>query len=153
MGDSDITLRCRLNYILCVNGPNLILSHKKESETIPISKIQSITLKEPGFLSDGTITLRTAQASTVDVNIGFGVALAAGAEKTFSFESDELWAAKRIRDYITSYEERQSAPVSEPMTGKIVSVADEIRSLKGLLDDGFLTQEEFDAKKKQLLGL
>ena len=31
-------------------------------------------------------------------------------------------------------------------------VADEIRELKDLLDDGILTQEEFDAKKKQLLG-
>jgi hypothetical protein len=34
-----------------------------------------------------------------------------------------------------------------------VGVADEIRQLKSLLDDGILTQDEFDAKKKQLLGL
>ena len=33
------------------------------------------------------------------------------------------------------------------------SNADEIRKYKGLLDDGIITQEEFDAKKKQLLGL
>lgn len=33
------------------------------------------------------------------------------------------------------------------------SVADEIRKFKGLLDDGIITQEEFDAKKKQLLGI
>ena len=33
------------------------------------------------------------------------------------------------------------------------SAADEIRKFKGLLDDGIITQEEFDAKKKQLLGL
>lgn len=32
-------------------------------------------------------------------------------------------------------------------------VADEIRELKDLLDDGILSQEEFDAKKKQLLGI
>ena len=31
--------------------------------------------------------------------------------------------------------------------------ADELRALKGLLDDGILTQEEFDLKKKQILGL
>ncbi|WP_051998291.1 SHOCT domain-containing protein [Loigolactobacillus coryniformis] len=30
---------------------------------------------------------------------------------------------------------------------------DQIRKLKSLLDDGIITQEEFDAKKKQLLGL
>ena len=32
-------------------------------------------------------------------------------------------------------------------------VADKIRELKDLLDDGILTQDEFDAKKKQLLGI
>lgn len=31
--------------------------------------------------------------------------------------------------------------------------ADDIRKFKGLLDSGVITQEEFDAKKKQLLGL
>lgn len=30
---------------------------------------------------------------------------------------------------------------------------DELRNLKSLLDDGIITQEDFDAKKKQLLGL
>lgn len=34
-----------------------------------------------------------------------------------------------------------------------VSVADEILKFKSLLDAGALTQEEYDAKKKQLLGL
>ena len=34
-----------------------------------------------------------------------------------------------------------------------VSAADEIKKFKGLLDEGIITQEEFDAKKKELLGL
>ena len=34
-----------------------------------------------------------------------------------------------------------------------ISSADEIAKFKKLLDDGTITQEEFDAKKKQLLGL
>lgn len=33
------------------------------------------------------------------------------------------------------------------------SAAEEIRKYKGLADDGIITQEEFEAKKKQLLGL
>lgn len=36
---------------------------------------------------------------------------------------------------------------------KLNSSADEIRKYKELLDSGVVTQEEFDAKKKQLLGL
>ena len=34
-----------------------------------------------------------------------------------------------------------------------VNIPDEIRKYKELMDDGIITQEEFDAKKKQLLGL
>ena len=34
-----------------------------------------------------------------------------------------------------------------------VSAMDELKKLKELLDLGIVTQEEFDAKKKQLLGL
>ena len=33
------------------------------------------------------------------------------------------------------------------------SNADELKKYKELLDSGVITQEEFDAKKKQLLGL
>lgn len=38
-------------------------------------------------------------------------------------------------------------------TSNMVSVADEILKFKTLLDSGVITQEEFEAKKKQLLGL
>ncbi len=34
-----------------------------------------------------------------------------------------------------------------------ISSADEIRKYKELLDDGIITEEEFNAKKKQLLNL
>lgn len=36
---------------------------------------------------------------------------------------------------------------------KTTTLSDELKTLKQLLDEGILTQEEFDAKKKQLLGL
>ncbi len=44
---------------------------------------------------------------------------------------------------------------SEPFTSRPdgFSGADEIRKYKTLMDEGIITQEEFDAKKKQLLGL
>lgn len=41
--------------------------------------------------------------------------------------------------------------MSEPTTS--VSAADEIAKYKSLLDSGAITSEEFEAKKKQLLGL
>nr|WP_175265233.1 SHOCT domain-containing protein [Lacticaseibacillus nasuensis] len=42
----------------------------------------------------------------------------------------------------------QPAPI-QPVT----DTADAIRKYKGLLDDGIITQAEFDAKKKELLDL
>lgn len=38
-------------------------------------------------------------------------------------------------------------------TPSVISSADEIRKYKSLLDDGIISEEEFNAKKKQLLGL
>jgi len=42
---------------------------------------------------------------------------------------------------------------SKTTGGAPLSSADEIKKFKELLDQGIITQEEFDAKKKQLLGL
>ena len=42
---------------------------------------------------------------------------------------------------------QQAAPSAAPDMTK------QLTDLKGLLDNGILTQEEFDAKKKQILGL
>lgn len=44
---------------------------------------------------------------------------------------------------------------TEGLVGKPIgrSIADEIRSFRSLADDGIITEEEFEAKKKELLGL
>ena len=52
--------------------------------------------------------------------------------------------------------ERQSKPTAATTTIKQEipqSNADELKKYKDLLDGGIISQEEFDAKKKQLLGL
>ena len=40
-----------------------------------------------------------------------------------------------------------------PEPAKVTSIADEIRKLADLKKEGILTEEEFNAKKKQLLNL
>jgi len=44
-------------------------------------------------------------------------------------------------------------PAAPTPQSSAISAADELIKFKELLDMGILTQEEFDAKKKQLLGL
>lgn len=55
-----------------------------------------------------------------------------------------------VKDRIDYYKQARNAPVAAAAPA---TPADEIKKYKELLDMGVLTQEEFDAKKKQLLGL
>lgn len=50
-------------------------------------------------------------------------------------------------------EEWQNINNKSESTTNSVSTADELKKFKDLLDNGVITQEEFDAKKKELLGL
>lgn len=54
---------------------------------------------------------------------------------------------------ITNEEFQNVSKVPEMPAQTSVSSADEIKKFKDLLDSGVITQEEFDAKKKQLLGI
>ena len=60
-----------------------------------------------------------------------------------------------VIDFLDSKKHNQSdesVQISEIPT-PVINDTDEIIKLKGLLDMGIITQEEFDAKKKQLFGL
>lgn len=149
--DGRITLPCSNGFTLHTDGENIIIATKKTEEIIPISRVQSFSLKEPG-LAYGKIVFTTAQAATTGVNIGFGISAALGAEKTFFYSKGALGTAKQFRDVVMDYEKRASQPAPAPADAP-VSAVEEIRGLKALLDEGILTQEEFEAKKKQLLGI
>ena len=73
-------------------------------------------------------------------------------ENTFTFEhpnpSNELM--KEVANFVKHKVELSKTETNDNNT---VSVANEIIKFKNLLDQGIITQEEFDAKKKQLLGL
>lgn len=42
---------------------------------------------------------------------------------------------------------------TETFGGDVLNVSNELRQYKQLLDDGIITQEDFDSKKKQLFGI
>lgn len=45
------------------------------------------------------------------------------------------------------------AQYDEPVSAPQDDMTSQLKELKGLLDSGIITQEEFDAKKKQILGI
>lgn len=71
-------------------------------------------------------------------------------ENTFTFDHGNEKMVE-ISDYV---KERVEYYHNLPASGTAVQVspADEIKKYKELLDMGVISQEEFDAKKKQLLG-
>ena len=62
--------------------------------------------------------------------------------------------SKKASELVVSTLERicNSAEVLTQSQGSL-SAADEIKKFKELFDSGIITEEEFNAKKKQLLGL
>ena len=61
-----------------------------------------------------------------------------------------LCMAKTPTEEASTETEKQNAPIQ---VVSATSAADELKKYKDLLDSGVITGEEFDAKKKQLLGL
>lgn len=77
-------------------------------------------------------------------------------ENTFTFDPSKI--SNESMEIVANYIKKKVDEVKRGRTAAVnvtapMSVADEILKLKELLDMGILTQEEFDAKKKQLLGI
>lgn len=82
-----------------------------------------------------------------------GVGDALNDENTIPFRNDQEKEAKEIYDYIIARRaELKKAPAQATVVQQ-TSPVDEIRKYKALLDEGIISQDEFDTKKKQLLGL
>lgn len=118
---------------------------------VPLSQIISVEVKDPkSKLRPGMITIRVGDAPSTMVRLTSFMSVGDSGNIEFPHAYECLEDAHKIKDYIAHYAEKAQGAVA---SGTVVSVVEEIRGLKGLLDDGIITQEEFDAKKKQLLGL
>jgi hypothetical protein len=112
---------------------------------IPIKSILSVQFKDATDLTAGYIQFETAGGSK---NPARGGAFeAAGDENSLLFNVDDAPQFKAIRDRVNQL-------LSEDSAGQgVVSNADELTKFSKLRDEGIITEEEFLAKKKQLLGL
>ena len=68
-------------------------------------------------------------------------------------KKEELLKAFSKGQYLTGEDNVYESVDNRSESISVERVADDLKKLKELLDSGILTQEEFDAKKKQLLGL
>lgn len=126
-------------------------------EVLVSSKKMSITVSDKrvyGINAGGkTVDLPIDSISSVSSSKHKGVVVSSssGKYKFFGLSNREE-VHKAITDLLM---ERQNNPKSTAEIKQEIqqSSADELAKFKDLLDKGIISQEEFDAKKKQLLGL
>ena len=68
------------------------------------------------------------------------------------YQNDDISFAGNGRYFILTEEQEKPKKTSAPKS-KEVDVEKELEKLKGLLDKGLITQEQYDAKSNELLGL
>lgn len=121
------------------------------SKTFAYESISSIEFKEATLATNGYIHFNIEGDSGKNNIVSLGKTfLAAQNENRFDFSSRKKnEAALDAKNYIESQMIRaKKAPQAVVNT---ISAADELRKFKQLLDEGIISQAEFDEKKKQLL--
>ena len=120
----------------------------KGDKTIYYNNLTSVQFKKGNYLVNGYI-----QFSIKGGNESRGGAFAATSdENTIMITVQKNDEAEEVVEYINN----KLAEINNRAFGNVtqaVSPAEELKKFKELLDMGIITQAEFDAKKKQLLGL
>lgn len=118
---------------------------------VPYYAISSVTYKDPG-LTRGNFGIVTNAGGAH--NGGAGGLDPMFRNSAYGRQGAVVFGRKHKDEILklkTFIEEKIKSAHAQP-TNQVDS-ADEIAKFKKLLDNGTITQEEFDAKKKQLLGL
>ena len=147
-------------YVLeCCNPPavlsakdNLLVYHinlKNTSDVVrPISTLQKIQLVPPSGLSKGKLILTFGGSPSGYIGVG-GAAIGVGSGPlTYLYKKDQSESAEQLYQYVLSAISSTAQNAEQPS-----NFVDELVKLKALLDQGALTQEEFDISKKKLLGV
>lgn len=112
------------------------------NKSIPMQSIKSVQVQQ-AFIQFGVLGDRNASSEISGAYYDENSILLKNTE--------QLNEALKIKKYIENcISEKKS---TEKETDNSMSAADEILKFKQLLDIGAITEEEFEAKKKQLLGL
>ena len=132
-------------------GSFLTQNYNDGEKTIYYTDCIGVQFKKSG-LQIGYLQLETASSTMNNRSDNFFN------ENSFTFDSTTVSNEKmeKVADYIREQIDQIKSAKNSPTTivaAAPVSSADEIKKFKELLDMGIITQEEFDAKKKELLGL
>lgn len=141
--------------ILSVYNDYVVIQHKgvlnflamgiKGDKTIYYTDITSVQFKKPGFTTGYIQFSLSGGRENAD-----GVMGAMQDENSIAIKSKAVVEAERIVEFIN--QKLHTLKSGRNMNG-VISAADEIKKYKELFDLGIISQEEFEIKRKQLLGL
>ena len=110
------------------------LEPKGTPETIHYNEVSDVVISKVGF---SHFTIKKSGRDEDDMSMVF--------EKKYNE------VAVKLREYILDKAKASKSSGTSQVSG--ASVADELKKFSDLKDQGILSEEEFDAKKKELLGL
>lgn len=111
------------------------------------SDLTAVQFREPGWITDGYIEFEYPGARSG------GGSGAYSSENALAFGKEDLALMKKIYVYIDGKISEARLRRNNPVFASPTSSIDELKKLKEVLDAGIISQEEFEAKKKQILGL
>jgi uncharacterized protein with PIN domain len=107
--------------------------------------------------------IRNAKEAVTNASLGVMEAIGGTRLGAYSAQNNANTSMSKVVDYskcpycnssdISKITEEEYKDILNPSPAQQFSAAEEIKKFKELLDAEIITQEEFDAKKKQLLGL
>ena len=135
--DIEIRKKCRnCGHIMCYNPVDLD-NNKKALNNTRINALGSLGNAMNGHYAASAVYNQSAQNGLNQI-VDYNKCPSCGSIDLVQLTKEEFESEKN----------KANAPVVQQL-----SPAEELKKFKDLLDAGIITQEEFDAKKKQLLGL
>ena len=160
--NTKYSLRAHTGTLLEVYDTYLTLAHMQTGSLLTnLARGGALAEKRINFVDLTSIQFRAPSGVTVgfiqfsypgSVESKGGVVNSINDENSIPFQPAQAELAKEIYDYIEKRREELRQP-QVVVTAQQTSSADEILKYKNLLDAGIITQAEFDAKKKELLGI
>ena len=121
------------------------LGHSKGDRRIPLGSITAVQMRPAGTFANGFVKF-TVPGSP---EIRGGLNAATSDENAVIFKKKHRAEFDAVRDRIEAHIGRDNAPQAAPAAPDI---PDQLKKLGELRDSGVLTDEEFEAKKTELLG-
>lgn len=113
--------------------------------TIPFSQIVSTIIKKPGLMSNGLIFIQTVGSKGTSATMS---------KLDYASDKNSVFFSREMYDEALAFKKHLDELLAAPATTASEATSySQLTELKNLLDQGIITQEDFDLKKKQILGL